>query len=102
MTTLGDLAVLIRSKNAGPFSLTFDVMFATDADFERVRASGVISASAFAKLYGFNVEKVRYFECPNARAFKLTVPRPVFQGELGDADMHGGQQYAPLIALEVP
>lgn len=102
MATLGELAQLIRSKNAGPFVLTFDIMFATDEEFERVRASGVISADAFAKLYGFDRDKVRYFECPNARAFKLSVPRPTFQGELGDSDMHGGQQYAPLVGLEVP
>ena len=30
------LARLIRSKNAGPFCVTFDIMFANDADFERV------------------------------------------------------------------
>jgi hypothetical protein len=28
MATLGELARLIRSKNAGPFELTFDIMFA--------------------------------------------------------------------------
>ncbi|MGQ0751527.1 MAG: DUF4387 family protein, partial [Betaproteobacteria bacterium] len=27
MTTLAELARLIRSKNAGPFELTFDIMF---------------------------------------------------------------------------
>jgi hypothetical protein len=62
----------------------------------------VLSADAFARLYGLDARIVRYFECPNARAFKLSIPRPVFQGDLGDADMHGGQQYAPLIALDVP
>ena len=29
MRKLSDLATVIRSKNAGPFELTFDVMFAT-------------------------------------------------------------------------
>jgi len=29
MATLGELAKLIRSKNAGPFNLTFDIMFET-------------------------------------------------------------------------
>ena len=27
MATLGDLAKLVRSKNAGPFWLTIDIMF---------------------------------------------------------------------------
>ncbi|MGI9423214.1 MAG: DUF4387 family protein, partial [Hyphomicrobiaceae bacterium] len=35
--TLGQLAKLVRSKNAGPFWITFDIMFATEADFERAR-----------------------------------------------------------------
>ena len=33
---LGELAKLIRSKNAGPFWITFDIMFANDTDFKRV------------------------------------------------------------------
>ncbi len=33
---LSDLATVIRSKNAGPFELTFDVLFANHDDFERV------------------------------------------------------------------
>jgi len=43
MTTLGDLARLIRSKNAGPFVLTFDIMFDDKADYLRVRDSGVVT-----------------------------------------------------------
>ena len=38
MTQLAELARLIRSKNAGPFELTFDIMF-DDADDLRSRAS---------------------------------------------------------------
>ena len=34
MATLGDLAKLVRSKNAGPFWLTIDIMF-DDADAYR-------------------------------------------------------------------
>ena len=37
-----------------------------------------------------------------ALAFKFSVPRPRIQGDFGDADMHGGQQYAPLLEIEVP
>ena len=44
MTKLGELASLIRSKNAGPFELTFDIMFDNVDSFERVKASGALSA----------------------------------------------------------
>ena len=46
MAKLKDLAQLIRSKNAGPFVLTFDIMFDSMQDYLRVRDSGVISQGA--------------------------------------------------------
>jgi hypothetical protein len=45
MTKLGKLASLIRSKNARPFELTFDIMFDNLASFERVKASGALGSS---------------------------------------------------------
>jgi hypothetical protein len=62
MSKLGELASLIRSKNAGPFELTFDVMFADQATFERVRRSGVLSRESVAKLYRLSANEVRFFE----------------------------------------
>jgi hypothetical protein len=52
MKTLGELARLIRSKNAGPFELTFDVMFADPEVYERVRDSGVLTREVVAAQYG--------------------------------------------------
>ena len=102
MAKLGELASLIRSKNAGPFELTFDIMFDDVADFERVRASGALSAERIAEIYRLPVKDVRFFVVPPALAFKASIPRPVFQGDLLDSDSHGGQQYAPLIEIEIP
>ena len=101
MTTLGELASLIRSKNAGPFELTFDIMFDNFECFERVRKSGALSAERVASIYRIPVEDVRFFVVPPALAFKASIPRPVFQGDLLDSDSHGGQQYAPLMAIEI-
>ena len=39
MATLFDLCSLIRSKNAGPFVLTFDVMFSSAENYERAKRS---------------------------------------------------------------
>lgn len=102
MTKLAQLASLIRSKNAGPFVLTFDVMFSDSADYQRVKRAGVLGTEMFARLYGCPADRVRFFVCDNALAFKFSMPRPVAQGELGDGDLHGGQQFAPLMEIEVP
>jgi hypothetical protein len=99
---LAEIATLIRSKNAGPFTLTFDIMFSDLASYCRVLESKVLSQELFAKLYGCPVEKVLFFECANALAFKFSIPRPLTQGELGDGDMHGGQQFVPLMTVEIP
>jgi len=102
MTTLGELAQLIRSKNAGPFELTFDIMFDDRAAFERVRASGVLTREVIARIYRLSPERVKFFVVPDALAFKASIPRPRFQSDVLDSDNHGGQQYAPLIGIEIP
>jgi hypothetical protein len=102
MTQLAELARLIRSKNAGPFELTFDIMFDDAATYERVKRSGALSREAVAARYGLPARDVKFFFCDNALAVKASIPRPSFQGDLQDSDGHGGQQYAPLMDIEIP
>jgi len=45
---------------------------------------------------------VKFFWCDLACAIKASIPRPAFQGDLMDADGHGGQQYAPLMDIMIP
>ena len=102
MTRLAELARLIRSKNAGPFELTFDVMFDDASTYERVKRSGALTREAVATRYGLPARDVKFFFCDNALAVKASIPRPNFQGDLRDSDGHGGQQYAPLMDIEIP
>jgi hypothetical protein len=102
MTRLAELARLIRSKNAGPFELTFDIMFDDEAVYRRVRDSGALSRESVAARYGVSPHEVKFFLCDNALAVKASIPRPVAQGDLADSDGHGGQQYAPLMDIEIP
>jgi Domain of unknown function (DUF4387) len=99
---LSRCASLIRSQNAGPFTLTFDVMFSSASDYERVKRSGALTSERFAEIYGVPADDVDAFECDQALAFKFSIPRPRAQGDFGDGDMHGGQQYAPLLNIDVP
>lgn len=102
MAKLGDLASVVRSKNAGPFHLTFDIIF-TDCDlYERVKATGVMSAQTFGDLYGLPADSVEFHDYPLARAFKFSIQRPLTCGDIGDGDIYGAQQHAPLLLLEVP
>jgi hypothetical protein len=102
MDRLADLASLIRSKNAGPFELTFDIMFDEPAVYERVKASGALSPALISTIYRVPEEDILFFFVDNALAIKISIPRPVFQGDPLDSDSHGGQQYPPLMDIEVP
>ena len=98
-TALKNIAQIIRSKNAGPFELTLDVLFSNREDFERAQKSGVLSAQTIAKLYQVELEDV--FFAP-AWAFKATIVRKISSGTVGDFDVFGAQQHAPLLDLEIP
>jgi hypothetical protein len=102
MAKLGDIAAVVRSKNAGPFHLTFDIIFADRDAYERVKATGVMSAQTFGALYGLSADMVEFHDYPPARAFKFSIPRPLVCGDIGDGDIYGAQQHAPLLMLEVP
>jgi hypothetical protein len=101
MAKLWELARLIRSKNAGPFELTFDIMFADHETYERVCRSGAISADWVASACNLASGDVMVINYDAANAIKITIPRPVVSGHIDDTDVFGGQQYAPLVDLEI-
>src|SRR5262245_56055356 len=55
---LQDLAQVVRSKNAGPRRITLDVIFHSDADYQRVTQSKALIAEKIAPLYGVAVDAV--------------------------------------------
>lgn len=40
---LGDQASVVRSKNAGPYEITFDIMFADDETYLKVKKCGALT-----------------------------------------------------------
>ncbi|WP_136602802.1 DUF4387 domain-containing protein [Salinigranum halophilum] len=101
MMKLGEIADVVRSKNAGIYRLTIDVMFEDAETYERVKATGDLSAEVFAELYDLPLEDVQYFEYDPGLAFKITIPARVSSGSPGDTDLRGAQQHAPVFDLEV-
>ena len=101
MATLFDLCSLIRSKNAGPFVLTFDVMFSSQENYERAKRSQPLTKRLLAQTYGQREADITLVYHDHALAIKASMPRPIFQGELRDGDCYGGQQYVPLLQIEV-
>lgn len=100
---LDRIAKVIRSKNAGPFEITFDVMFDDAQSYARVKRSGVIDSVRIASLYRIPPDAVlvcKPFDA--ALAFKITIRRPVASGDWLDTDVYGCQQHVPLTSIVVP
>jgi hypothetical protein len=96
-------AEVIRSKNAGPFRLTLDILFKDQAVYERVKQSGELTAELIAGRYGLSADQVTDFVWFDpGKALKITLKRPVSSGGVGDTDVYGAQQHAPLLGLELP
>lgn len=90
-----------RSKNAGPFLVTLDLVCKDEAAFRRIRDSGVWNAKTLADLYGVDADDVQIVEFELGLAFKATLPRLVGSGDPLDTDVYGAQQHAPLLGLQV-
>jgi len=103
MTKLNDIARVIRSKNSGPFQLTFDIIFNDEKVYEKAKKSGVLTPESFAALFNIMPNKITTFVWFDvANAFKATIIRPRDSGSYGERDTYGAQQAAPLIDLEFP
>jgi len=102
MARLRDIAKLIRTKNAGPFQLTLDIMFPDQQSYQHVVDSGVINKEAMALFFKVEPARVKLFNYAPGNAIKVTVPRLVTSGDLADGDLFGGQQFGPLVDIEVP
>ena len=100
--TLKQIANVIRSKNAGPYELTLDVMLKDASVYQTLKANQAINPQVISRLYKIPVEDVLsivYFD--NALAIKATIVRPLSSGALGERVVYGAQQHAPLVNFEV-
>lgn len=101
MVKISDVALICRSKNAGPFHVTLDVVFIDSETYERFLQAKVISRESIGALYPVALADIEIVEFPIGNAIKVTIPRYVGAGDIGDPDVYGAQQHAPLLDLEL-
>jgi hypothetical protein len=99
---LGEIASVVRSKNAGPFLLTFDVLMPDAEAFERLQTGGRLTRETVADAYGVSPNEILEFAYyPFAKAVKFSLRRPVPSGSPDDTDVYGAQQHVPLMEIDV-
>jgi len=100
--TVGEIAKVLRSKNAGIGLLTIDVVCDDRAAYDGVKVA--LTRERIAQAYSVPVETVLdivHFDA--GFALKIVFPRPLVAGGagLGETDLYGSSQYAPLLNVKV-
>ncbi len=90
---------ILRSKNAGPLFITFDLIFANREDMAHVKES--LTAEMVSGAYGVPAEKISIISYEIVNSIKITFPRKHISGQLEDGDIYGCQQHVPLANIEL-
>ena len=99
MKRLIDYTKILRSKNAGPLFITFDLIFDNKETMDYVEAR--LKKEDIARAYDTDVEKIDIISYGVVNSIKITFPRKNISGSLADSDIYGCQQHMPLANIEL-
>ncbi len=94
MKKLIDYTRILRSKNAGPLYITFDLIFPDEESFSYVEKK--LNKEMIAEAYGVCAKQIDIISYPVVRSIKITFPRKHISGSIFDNDIYGCQQHMPL------
>lgn len=101
MATVGEVCSYVRSKNAGPFWVTFDLFFKNAEDFRRYAHSAALGAETFQRLFGADPAQVKSFPVESLEMIKISCVRPTPSGSRVERDLHSGQMFVRLLDIEL-
>ncbi|WP_433077347.1 DUF4387 family protein [Dactylosporangium sp. CA-052675] len=91
-----------RTRNAGAFLVSADMVFRTEEAYRSWRDSGAVTAEAVAALLRVDPATVQVIDYPAANAIKVTMPRRTVAGGPDDTDLDSAAQFVPLLSLRRP
>jgi hypothetical protein len=94
-----DTAKILRSKNAGPLYITFDLMFDEKEKMKLVLDR--LKKEQIAEAYGVNISDITIIPYEIVDSIKITFPRKIISGSVYDDDVYGCQQHMPLGNIEI-
>ena len=99
MKKLIDYTKILRSKNAGPLFITFDLIFSGSEEMEYVLKN--LKKSDVARAYGVDEKDIDIIAYEVVNSIKITFPRKDISGSLSDGDVYGCQMHMPLANIVV-
>jgi hypothetical protein len=99
---LHEAVSVIRSKNAGPFSLTIDIFFRDAETYARARASTLLTVAGVAAAYGVAAETVKgVWWDDRVRGAKVSLLRWSSSSDPFCSDLFGAHLHTPLAGAEL-
>ena len=99
MKKLVDYTKILRSKNAGPLFITFDLIFSGSDEMDYVLEK--LTKSDVAMAYGIDEKEIDIIAYKVVNSIKITFPRQNISGSLCDSDIYGCQMHMPLANIEI-
>jgi hypothetical protein len=98
-----DMAIVIRSKDAGINRLTFDIIFNSGENYEAALHSNVFARESVAKVLNVPLNRVvGTFFVDTCNAIKISIDRPNISASMDERDVFGAQQQAAIEHLSIP
>ena len=94
-----DYTKILRSKNAGPLFITFDLIFEDKQKMDYVLNK--LNISQVAQAYGVDEKDITVIPYQIVKSIKITFPRKYVSGSVFDDDVYGCQQHMPLANIEI-
>jgi hypothetical protein len=101
MKTLGDVAEILRSKNAGPLFITFDIIFGDSITYTVIKESEIITKQEISKAYDTCEDEIQIIYYDAVNAVKVSMPRKYVSGSRMDADIYGCQRHVPISQIAI-
>ena len=101
MTSLKDLALNIRTKNAGPFWVTADVFFEVAANYQRAKRSMAFTPESLSAHLQVSKDDLQIFAIDELKVIRFSFPRGTPQGGVCERDMHSGQRFVDFLEIDI-
>ena len=101
MKTLGDIAQILRSKNAGPLFITLDIIFGDSLTYTAIKESDIITKHKIAEAYDTCEDEIQIIYYDAVNSVKVSMPRKYVSGSRMDEDIYGCQQHVPISKIVI-
>jgi hypothetical protein len=99
---LQEIARTIRSKNAGSFMITVEIIFDDPAKYFAIKEKQLITQQTIAEAYNIPLHLIQNFVYYDpGLGIKANFQRVIPSGGPFETDVYGCQQYAPLLNIEM-